>query len=84
MEARAPHVKGRHASMDATRQWVPHVKGRHTSKDATRQWAPRVNGRLRYGDTGATRQWTPSPVQATNAYPARARRPLTRSARASG
>ena len=64
MEAQAPRangrprVNGRHASMDASRQWAPRVNGRHASMDASRQWAPRVNGRLASMD--ATRQWTPS------------------------
>ena len=29
MEAQALRVNGRHASMDATRQWAPRVNGRH-------------------------------------------------------
>ena len=37
MEAQALRVNGRHASMDATRQWTPRVNGRHASMDATRQ-----------------------------------------------
>jgi len=35
MEARAPRVNGRHASMDATRQWTSRVNGRLASMDAS-------------------------------------------------
>jgi len=35
METQAPRVNGRHASMDASRQWTPRVNGRHASMDAT-------------------------------------------------
>jgi len=42
MEVQAPRVNGRHASMDATRQWMPRVNGCRASMDATRQWMPRL------------------------------------------
>ena len=68
MEAQAPRangrprVNGRHASMDATRQWAPRVNGRHASMDASRQWAPRVNGR--HASMDALASMDASPVQA--------------------
>jgi len=42
LEAQTPRVNGRHASMDATRQWMSRVNGRHASMDISRQWTPRL------------------------------------------
>jgi len=56
MEAQAPLVNGRFASMDATRQWTLRTNGRSAPMDAPHQWTLRTNGRSASMD--ASRQWT--------------------------
>ena len=46
LEAQAPRVNGRHASMDATRQWTPRVNGRFAPVQAAHAYPARARAHM--------------------------------------